>query len=166
MQCCSHLLAIAEHDYFSFSQPCAPFFNSTTNCPPVFGCVWLAMSAFTLILFATTNDLRSRRILLGATAVHRSTVTRKGSNWYLGKEEYPQLGPGVYSRPSRSFLGKSDAVVYLPGSRRGFHAFLNSGRSKVASMEGHHSTIVVNPMPGRRNKSSRGMLMDFRLFVR
>ncbi|CAB1118994.1 unnamed protein product [Ectocarpus sp. CCAP 1310/34] len=31
---------------------------------------------------------------------------------------------------SRSFLTKTDAIIFLPGSRRGFHSFLNSGRSK------------------------------------
>lgn len=89
-----------------------------------------------LALPFATPDLPSRRIVLGGAAVHRSTVTRKGSNWYLGRKDYPHLGPGVYHQPSRSFLGKSDSVVYLPGSRRGFHAFLNSGRSKVGSTEG------------------------------
>ncbi len=34
-------------------------------------------------------------------------------------------------QPSRMFLGKKEAVAFLPGSRRGFHCFLNCGRSKV-----------------------------------
>lgn len=33
---------------------------------------------------------------------------------------------------SRMFLAKNEAIMFLPGSRRGFHSFLNSGRSKVS----------------------------------
>lgn len=85
-------------------------------------------------------------IVLGGRSNYRSTVYRKEINWYLGREDYPHLGPGVYHQPSRSFLGKKDAVVYLPGSRRGFHTFLNSGRSKVCLTSVYlrtHSTPAV-----------------------
>ncbi|CAN0079960.1 unnamed protein product [Ectocarpus sp. 6 AP-2014] len=73
---------------------------------------------------------------------HRSAVPRPEVNWYPGRKDYPKLGPGVYHQArrilmvpfarqaSRSFLTKTDAIMLLPGSRRGFHSFLNSGRSK------------------------------------
>ncbi|CAM9328599.1 unnamed protein product [Ectocarpus fasciculatus] len=82
---------------------------------------------------------KTRGSILGGSGGHRSTVPRAGVNWYPGRKDYPNLGPGVYHQASRfpfalqaprSFLAKNDAIMFLPGSRRGFHSFLNSGRSK------------------------------------
>lgn len=41
------------------------------------------------------------------------------------------------------FLAKKEAIIFLPGSRRGFHSFLNSGRSKVRGKEGHFLFICT-----------------------
>ncbi|CAM9127432.1 unnamed protein product [Ectocarpus sp. 4 AP-2014] len=73
---------------------------------------------------------KTRGSILGGSGGHRSVVPRAEVNWYPGRKDYPNLGPGVYHQASRSFLTKTDAIMFLPGSRRGFHSFLNSGRSK------------------------------------
>ncbi|CAN0198698.1 unnamed protein product, partial [Hapterophycus canaliculatus] len=81
-----------------------------------------------------------------------SAVARTGVNWFPGRRDYPHLGPGAYHQAraggSRMFMSKKDAIMLLPGSRRGFHSFLNSGRSKrlmgdaarfeTASRDGQH----------------------------
>eukprot|EP00752_Nemacystus_decipiens_P008392 g7502.t1 len=65
------------------------------------------------------------------------------------------------------FLAKNEAIMFLPGSRRGFHSFLNSGRSKrlmgdailfkTARSDGEHlgpgsydlpSTLTTGRRPG------------------
>ncbi|CAN0427691.1 unnamed protein product [Pylaiella littoralis] len=68
--------------------------------------------------------------ILGGGCGHRSAVTWKGVQWFPGRKDFPNLGPGVYHQASRMFLSKNEAVMFLPGSRRGFHSFLSSGRSK------------------------------------
>eukprot|EP00903_Cladosiphon_okamuranus_P015744 g14532.t1 len=111
--------------------------------------------------------------IAGGSSTHRSTVARKGVNWYPGRRDYPNLGPGVYHQASRMFLAKDEAVMLLPGSRRGFHCFLNSGRSKrlmgdavlfkTARSDGEHlgpgsydlpSTLTTGRRPGTAPEAS------------
>ncbi|CAM9555332.1 unnamed protein product [Ascophyllum nodosum] len=67
----------------------------------------------------------------GGSSSHRSTVSRKGSNWFPGKEEYPYLESGLHHQVSSIFCTREEAIRRLPGSRKGSPCFLNCGRSKV-----------------------------------
>lgn len=73
--------------------------------------------------------------ILGGRSFHRSTVPRLASDGYEGKKDQdsPHVGPATYDRASRLglFFAEREAVMFLPGTRRGFHSFLSSGRSKV-----------------------------------
>lgn len=38
----------------------------------------------------------------GGSSTHRSAVTRKGVNWYPGRRDHPNLGPGVYHQARKT----------------------------------------------------------------
>ena len=80
--------------------------------------------------------------VLGGRSFHLSTVTRRGSDGHEGRKDRPHIGPGTYHRASRMFFAKNEAIMFLPGSRRGFHSFLRSGRSKVSTRSVADTTIV------------------------